>query len=393
MKILGIIVEYNPMHNGHIYQIKKAKELVNPDYTVVIMSGCFTEQGNISLIDKFKKAEIAIENEASLVIELPTIYATSSAEYFAGGAIDILNSMNCITHLAFGAECADLTQLKNIAHCLNTNEQNIILNCIHHSDKSIAAPVTTSKILNKYLCLEELEILKKPNNILAIQYLRCLQKLKSNIIPVVIQRGGVTHNSCEIHNNIASSTKIRTLFDNKEFNNISNLVPFQTYNSLLTVNQNYKQKLWDILKYEIIKLQPLGLRQIFEISEGLENRFYKYAEKSYNYDEFLNLVNTKRYTLGRIKRICVNILLSKTKETFDFLKDVQYVRVLKTSPEQNELLSIISSNSSIPVITKLSNYIPNNNLIKKSLELDILATKIHNIIFNNSANDLSNPIK
>lgn len=385
MKILAIIVEYNPMHNGHIYQIKKAKELVQPDYTIVIMSGNFTEQGNLSVINKFKKAELAIENGIDLVLELPSIYAISSAEYFSKGAVNILNSLNCVTHLAFGAECSSIYTLQNIANIINKYYDEITSNVKEYADKSNTSIKTRNIFLEKYLTYNELQQLSKPNNLLAIEYLRNLQLLNSNIEPVLIERMATTHNSMEITNNFASSTNIRKLIENDMKSDIVNLVPQNVFHNL--PNTKYIDKMWYILKYEITKLGKTGILNIHEVCEGLNNRIYDSAIISNSYTEFLNNVNTKRYTLGRIKRICIYILLGITEDNFKMLNNKYYARVLKISDNKKELLSITSQNANIPVITKVL-----QNNVNDNLTLDILATKIHNVIFEENTNDYTNNI-
>lgn len=395
MKILGIIVEYNPMHNGHIYQIEQAKKLINPDYTIIIMSGGFTEQGNLSVLDKFTKAEIAIQNGVDLVLELPTIYATSSAEYFAKGAVNILNNLNCITHLVFGAECSNIQTLKNIATTLNKYEKEIIQESKLNTNKNITMAKTRSEILNKYLNNEEIDCIDKPNNILAIEYLRNLELLNSKIEPVLIHRNTIQHNSTEFVNNIASSTAIRGLFQKQDLETIQKLVPSNVYNNLLKVNSKYLDTFWNILKYEIIKLGKNGIQNIYEVSEGLENRIIQYIEKSNSYEEFIQNIKSKRYTLGRIKRICINTLLGITKDTYKALSDVQYAKIIKFSNRAEKLVSHICKMSQIPVFSKITdNEIDKqNNNIKTSLELDILSTKIHNILFNENKNDYTNNVK
>lgn len=382
MKVLGIIVEYNPMHNGHIYQIEQAKKLVKPDYTIVIMSGPFTEQGNISLFNKSQKAELAIKYGTSLVLELPVIYATSSAEYFSKGAINILNSLGTITHLAFGAECGDLSKLLRIAQILLENEDVLIAKSKSYENKKINSAKTQAEVLSCVLSEEELGILKRPNNILAIQYLKNLLALKSNIEPILIKRTGTDHESLSIDGRFASSTAIRNMLKEKNAEGIKGTVPQNVFEKLLCVDQTYEERYWQLLKYEITKLNTSGLSKIHEISEGLENRIYTLALAANSYDEFLSLLQTKRYTLGRLKRICNNILLGITKDKANSLYGAYYARVLKASNNGIKLLTYFNKYSSIPVITSAKSANTTLYGVNSSLELDFLANKIHNLIFN-----------
>lgn len=382
MKVLGIIVEYNPMHNGHIYQIEQAKKLVNPDYTLVIMSGPFTEQGNISLFSKSLKAELAVKGGVDLVLELPVIYASSSAEYFSKGAINILNSLGVVTHLAFGAECTDLECLFNIARVLNENSEKIAVSCQTHKNKKINSAKTQAEVLKDMLSENELEILKKPNNILAIQYLKNLLALDSNITPMLIERTGTSHESLDTRGRFASSSAIRNMLKSKIVKGIESVVPQNVYKDLLHIDKLYEERYWQLLKYEITKLGTNGLSEIHEISEGLENRIYTLAINSTSFDEFLLSLQTKRYTLGRLKRICNNILLGITKDKANSLYGTYYARVLKANNSGINLLTNFNAHSSIPVITSAKSANTKSHNINSSLELDFLANKIHSLIFN-----------
>lgn len=384
MRVLGIIVEYNPIHNGHVYQIEEAKKLVDPDYTIVIMSGPFTEQGNISLFSKSLKAELAIRCGVDLVLELPVIYASSSAEYFSKGAINILNSLSVVTHLAFGAECTDLKCLLNIAKILIENEKVLIAKSKSYENKKINSAKTQAEVLKEMLSENELEILKKPNNILAIQYLKNILALGSNISPVLIKRIGAGHESLVVNGQFASSTAIRNLLKVGNITDIENVVPQNVFEKLLCVDKAYEERYWQLLKYEITKLNTSGLSKIHEINEGLENRIYALALTSNSYDEFLASLQTKRYTLGRLKRICNNILLGITKDKANSLYGAYYARVLKANNNGINLLASFNAHSSIPVITSAKSANTNSHNINSSLELDFLATKIHSLIFNTS---------
>ena len=387
MNIVGIIAEYNPMHNGHIYHIKKAKELANADFCIVIMSGSFTEQGNVAVLDKFTRAKIAIENGADLVIELPTIYATSSAEDFAKGAVNILNDLGCITHLAFGAEADDLDALKVIAKTCIDNEKQIISTTKEYLKQGITSAKARDNALKDFLSSKCYEMINKPNNILGIEYLKVLYALKSQIKPVLVERLNSSHNELKILNNskYTSSTAIRQTLSNSlvtledKLQKISSFIPQNILTELSKNTFKTNEKVWEILRYEILKLGKEGLKNIAEVTEGLENRLYDTTLISNSYFEYISNVKSKRFTLSRIKRICTYIILGITKDLKDTLKDVNYCRALKVKKTSLELLSLISNNATNTIITKLSDNIQDKN-ITKSIELDILANNIsHNI--------------
>ncbi|MBR5227563.1 MAG: nucleotidyltransferase [Clostridia bacterium] len=392
MKILGIIVEYNPMHNGHIYQIQKAKELINPDYTIVIMSGNFTQQGNLSVLNKFSKASLAVQNGVDLVLELPVVYATSSAEFFAKGAVTILNSLNSITHLVFGSECYNIQTLTSIAKKLNTNENKIINLIKKSNNKSKNIASIRSEVLKDFLTEEEIECIDKPNNILAIEYLKNLDKLNSTIEPVLINRVYSSHNSLEIANNHASSTLIRKCLNEKNFTTISSLVPQNVFEELKNTNLDIYDKFFYILKYEIIRLGKEGLNNIQEVAEGIENRIYDMAINSNNYNEFIKKMETKRYTLGRIKRICSNIILGITKGKFKSLCNVQYAKILKVNGSSKGIISLLTKSSSIPILANLNDNDYINQAERSSLAIDILSSKIYNILSGNNVTDYTNKL-
>lgn len=382
MNVLGIITEYNPMHNGHIYHIEEAKKITKADYVICVMSGSFTQQGNISVINKFKRAEIAIQNGIDLVIELPTVYATSSSEDFAKGAVNILNSLGIVTHIAFGSECKDITLLENIASKIVENEEYIHSQTSQNMQQGISAPNARDLVYKEILTDEEYLETSKPNNILGIEYITSLLRLKSKIKPVCIPRLNSCHSDTKTDNSsvFASSTAIRNeLALNKNcLENIQNFVPFSTLEMLKNSNIKLNENFFLLLKYKILILGKEEIKNIREVSEGLENRIISCIKDCNTYEDFIQSLKCKRYTLGRIKRICINILLGITKD-LDYT-DIYYARVLKISNKSINLLSLLE-NSSIDIITSL-NENKLNKLDKSILELlnlDILATNIREI--------------
>lgn len=382
MNVLGIIAEYNPMHNGHIYHIEEAKKITKADYVICVMSGSFTQQGNIAVIDKFKRAEIAIQNGVDLVIELPTIYATSSSEDFAKGAVNILNALGIVTHIAFGSECKDVSILKNISQKIIQNGEYINKKTSENMKLGISAPKARDTIFKEILSHEEYLEVAKPNNILGIEYITNLLRLKSKIKPVCIPRASSSHLDEKTDNSsiFASSTAIRNeLTLNKNcLENIQNFVPFSTLDILKNSNIKLNEDFFLLLKYKILILGKDGLKNIKEISEGLENRIISCIKNCNSYEDYIQKLKCKRYTLGRIKRICINILLGIRKD-IDYA-DVYYARILKISNKSVNLLSLLQ-NSSIDIITSL-NENKLNNLDKKVsdfLNLDILTTNIREI--------------
>ena len=391
MKIIGIIAEYNPMHNGHIYQINKAKKHFGADYVIVVMSGPFTQNGNISIVDKYTKASIAIENGADLIIELPTIYATSSSEYFAKGAVKILNELKIVDNILFGSECDNIAYLESIADKLIINKNNI-LNDISKESKTMTFASNRDKVLKNYLTIHEYNQISSPNNILGIEYIKNLIQLNSNISPLCITRQGTI-----------SSTKIREYLAIKEYNylNLNTTEAITKYiinnnidNVNIYENNNYLNKLYTIIRYKILSSTTKDLKQIYEVAEGLENKLIKEITTSITYEDFLNNVKSKRYTRARIKRILINILLNISKDFYDtnVINTPVYAHILKANNNGKDLLSKISKISNIKLLTSYKPNYLNKQLynvsteIKNLINLDIYANNIYSTIFNNNFN-------
>ncbi len=382
MNIVGIIAEYNPMHNGHVYHIKKARELTNADYVIVLMSGSFTEQGNIAVLDKFTRAKIAVECGADLVLELPTIYATSSAENFAKGAVNILNSLGCVTHIAFGAETQDIENLKKIASAKVEYEKEILEKKKQYLKDGITYANAEYLATMDFVAFDLKNVLEEPNNLLGVEYIKALISSRSQIKPVLVHRGKSSHKDNKISktSNYASSTAIREALDNT-LKEIASSVPENTFLALEKNGYKLNKNLWELLKFSILKLGKEGLKNIQDVSEGLENKLYDELLSSSSYNEYILNVKSKRYTLSRIKRVCIYILLGITKEKYKKLCNVNYARVLKIKDSSSNLLSLISIGNTT-YIPKVTDEIIDTlkDAEKESIYLDILANNIaHNI--------------
>ena len=230
-KVLGIIAEYNPFHNGHLYQIEEAKKQTGAEYVVAVISGNFAQRGNTSLVNKWIKTQMALENGIDLVIELPTVYSISSAENFAEGAIKILESLKIVDTLCFGTETGDFAALNNIANVLYNEPKEYITLLNHELGKGVSYPKARESALMMYLndIKRYANILSGPNNILAIEYLKALKKLKSEIKPFSIQRKKVYYNDEKIIDEFASSTAIRKLVSRQQYDDLRKVMPTNAY--------------------------------------------------------------------------------------------------------------------------------------------------------------------
>lgn len=391
MKVLGIITEYNPFHNGHKYHIEQAKKITGADYVVLVMSGSFTQTGNIALVNKFKRANIACRYGVDLVIELPTIYATSSAEYFSKGAINLLNELGIIDCICFGAEEESIEKLIDISDILIKNEQQIFKTIKNNTNKDLSFPkareLAISNIFSNLEKSEYLEILSKPNNILGIEYLKSLNILNSNIQPYLIKRDTlVNHNDVNIsdtNKSFTSATSIRNKLKEDINSDLSSYIPYYSNELLKTSKLCFNEDLFNLLKYKISSMNITDLKNIHEVTEGLENRIKETNIISKTYEELVRNIKTKRYTETKIKRILLNILLNITKDFFNenIQNNTTYAHIISLSNNGKILLSEISKKSKLNIFTSINDKILNNSKIDKDvidlLNLDIIATNIH----------------
>ena len=387
-KILAIIAEYNPLPNGHIYQLKKSKKLVNPDYSICIMSGNFVQRGDTSIIDKWSKAEAALKCGMDLVIELPVLYSISSAENFAEGSLKILNAFGNDITLSFGSECGDLDTLNNIANVLYDEPQEFTTILTHELSKGLSYPKARENALLLYLndVRKYANVLSDPNNILGIEYLKAIKRLKSKVNPITIKRIDAGYNSLKIKDRLASATAIRNLIKSNE--DVKKLMPSPSYN-ILSENIKHGKIVSSISVFEkeiIYTLRKMSVQEIAnlqDVSEGLENLIKQAANSCNNIEDLISSIKSKRYTRSRIQRILLYSILNITKKDIqDSCKIKPYIRVLGASQRGKILLSQIgNSKAKYPVITSVKKFMDTNNnkILKNMLEKDILASNIYTL--------------
>lgn len=394
-KVLGIIAEYNPFHNGHLYHIENSKTQSGADSIVAIITGNFTQRGNTSIVNKWEKTKMAISSGVDLVIELPTIYSLSSAENFAEGGIKILNELGIVDTISFGMENDNILDINNIANVLYSESKEYKEILKKELDSGIAYPLARQKALVTYLKDKKYEeILNGSNNILAIEYLKALKKLKSKIEPIGIKREKVFYNSRKIVDEYASATGIRQLLERKRIEEVARVVPRNTFNILLeNISRGTFVLDLSVFSKEIIyKLRCMNKKEIAnlpEVSEGLENLIKDSACKTNNIIELINLIKSKRYTQTRVQRILLYALLEITKEDLEMSKKViPYIRILGFNDKGKKLLSKISSKAT--VITSVKKFEDTNKNIKykRMLEIDKIATDIYTLGYNK--NSISN---
>lgn len=388
--ILGIISEYNPFHNGHVSHILQSKELCNADCTVCIMSGNFTQRGTPAIVDKWSRAKMALSNGIDIVIELPVIYSIASAEHFAYGAIKILDSLGIIDFLSFGSECGKLDVLDEIATVLHEQPKSYVTLLKHELSKGVSFPRARENALLIYLndVRRYANILSNPNNILGIEYLKALKKIKSSITPFTVKRDFAPHNSTIGFGNYASSSAIRQMLITED--DIKPFIPYETY-ELLKSCINYGKVVLDLSSFEkqiIYILRKMSVEEIAnlpDVSEGLENKIKNAANECNTIKELINIIKSKRYTETRIQRIVLYALLGITKQTLsDLYKISPYVRILGMNDKGKEFLSLLKyKNFKLPIITSVKEFLDNNNStsLRNMLAIDILATNIYTLGF------------
>ena len=366
MKTLGIIAEYNPLHNGHLYQMEKCREMAQADNIVVIMSGNFTQRGEAAVLDKWIRSRLAVENGADLVLELPFAYAVNSAEYFARGGVRILDALGCVTHLGFGAESDSLEQLQKIAKETADESPEFQALLQQYLAEGVTYARAREKATTELLGEDTAEHVQTPNNILAIEYLKQLHLCGSGIEPVMVTRKGAGYHAETPEGGFASATAIRRTLAPEER---KAFVPENVDKALAAApsQENYFQ----LIQSRILSSTPEQLAEVFSMSEGLENRMLDQIRRSRTLDEFVDNVKSKRYPETRIRRILCQMLVGL--KDFD---DEFYVRLLAASSRGTALLKQIKKNSAVQVITNINKVEQLPELIK----YDILAGDIYNVV-------------
>lgn len=388
MKVLGIIAEYNPFHNGHLYHLQESIRLVKPDFTVCVMSGDFMQRGEPAMADKWIRASVAVKNGIDLVLELPFAFACNNAEFFAMGAVDILNRIGCVTHLSFGSEAGQLSELVRTAEYIAFESHELKNSIRDYADQGMSYPRARYEAVKKCMGAGYSEVLKSANNILAVEYLKQLRLVGSAIEPVTVKRYGTGYHDRETYEDIASASAIRNkLGQTGRLDEVSEFLPVETYQVLQNIDRGVNISFNDFYKlliYKILTTDVPQLGSILSATEGLENRVKKAASESVDMDSLIKSVLSKRYTLTRIHRLLTHTLVGLDRDSFQYLLDhrVNYARVLAFSKNGASLLKMIKKEerSSIPVLTNINREISRDSEEWKLLKYDIAASDIYNLV-------------
>ena len=396
MKAVGLVTEYNPFHNGHLYHLNKAMELTGADISVAVMSGDFVQRGEPAVLDKYTRASMALNSGVNLVVELPVNYAVSSAESFAAGALKVLDYIKADS-IAFGSESGDIERLSKLAHVLCDNEDTLYKEISKYTANGISYAAARQKVVEKLTDKDTAAMLTSSNNILAVEYLKAIIKNNYAIKPYTIKRQGDSYNDTDIMSDYASATALR---GNLKADNISKYIPVKA-GLILSSNANYIYpdditealftRLLDILFASSYDKNVFieNVMQYPDVNKEIAGRLYKSAmdmitrtvqqrsesedNGAFSFGSLCEHIKTKEVPLSRIKRALVRITLGLDKKHMKKYSNAPYIKVLGFDKKGQEYLSYIRKTVEVPLITKTADY-------KEMLLDDIHAANIYNMI-------------
>jgi len=388
MKAVGIVVEYNPFHNGHYYHVTQSKIITNADVVIAVMSGSFLQRGEPALVSKWHRTKMALANGVDLVVELPYVFSTANAPLFAEGAIFLLDALKCDA-FSFGSEDGKIEPFLNTANLIEEHfeEYNSLIK------QFVSTGISYPQSL--YYAYEQLKQknqktyidLSKPNNILGHHYIAAAKKFNLSIQPVTIQRVHANyHDSVSKTSTIASATGIRReLFQKGTLNVISPYVPQSTYNELAEWQQQYKrfvdwEAFWPLLKYAIMRYRPENLTAFADVSEGIEYALIKHAKQSESFSQFMSGIKSKRYTWTRLQRMLTHIFTGITKEELHQFKTPSYIRLLGMTKKGQAYLSERKKQFELPLISRVA------QAKDSMLQIDIRASEMYALGVENISN-------
>ena len=400
MNILGIIAEYNPFHNGHRHHIEQSAAMSNSDAVIAVLGSNFTQRGDLAFMEKHIRAQTAVLNGVDLAIELPVVYSSASAEYFAFGGVSALVSTGLVTHIGFGCENAEIDKMNIIANELINESAEFVSFLKQTMSTGISYAKARIKALENVLGFP-VDFISKPNNILAVEYLKALKLLNSSILPCPVKRKGSGYNYEKLDNINASSSALRKFIYEKMNCSDSPAAPDEL---LSQIEPFVPQSVYDIIKEQMLSgnipdntkldihvltlLRTLGTENIANlpyVSEGLENRLIQAAEKSININEFYTLCNSSRYPNSRISRIIASLLTGVTASILDISKTngFPYLKVLAFNNKGADLLKQMKKTASVPVITKPSDLKKLSGFAAAVADVDARATDFYNLCLYN----------
>ena len=388
MRILGLITEYNPFHNGHLHHLAESKALTGADLTIAVMSGHFLQRGSLALTDKWLRAEMAVRSGVDLVIELPAIYACSSAEYFASGAVSLLHALGA-QDLCFGSEDGAIGPFLTTARIL-AEESPAFRNALRiHLDKGLSFPDAREKALRTVLDSGAAGM-AEPNNILGLEYCKAIMTQNISMTPHTIPRIGADYHSAEITGSICSATAIRQMVrSTDETPGFFSVMPTDAAKLMTRAytegNIASEERLFPIVQYLLRTLPQDKEPDISDSEHGLMNRLIQASRSAQGFDDLVRQAKTRRYTLTRIQRVLMALLLGIRSDTRECLGAPRYIRVLGSSDPGRHYLKTYRKDASLPVINNLARFSHKDSLLEEMLAYDILATDLFSMTLENPA--------
>lgn len=364
MTVNGIIAEYNPFHNGHFYQLSHSKQMTQADYTIVAISGNFMQRGEPALVNKYVRAEMALQCGADLVLELPSVYSVASAEYFARGGVSLLHKLGVVTYLCFGSECGDLDILTTIASILKEEPAQYSAALKQGLKRGLSFPAARNQALLQYRpdLQDSITVLATPNNILGIEYIKALLRTESPVIPRTIRRFGSDYHDQRFGDSYCSALALRqAILNGQTPEKLVKQMPAENISlfteALLESAPMESNDFSAVLHYKLLSEAEKGFSRYLDVNQELSDRIRNNLYRFKNFRSFCEILKTKDMTYTRISRCLMHILLNITKEEIQLcmtMGDIPYARVLGLRKEAQPLLSKIKEKSSIPLVTKLA---------------------------------------
>jgi len=381
LKAAGVVVEYNPFHNGHLYHLEAAREMSGADIVIAVMSGSFLQRGEPALVSKWSRAKMALMNGADLVFELPYQYSTQKAEVFADGAVKMLDAALCST-LCFGSESGEAEAFIKTVEYINDESETYDRLTRKHMQTGVSYPRAASLAMAELKAPEGVLSLSQPNNILGYHYVKSILSNKSGMRPLTVKRKSANYHDQDFASStIASATSIRkALFEGSGgLSSIKGYIPAISASVLEEYLEEFGafhswEMFWPYLKYRLLQASPAELNSIYEAEEGLENRLAGAAYKAQSFEEFMNAAKTKRYTWTRIQRLCTHILVNAKKEEMATEgKGPEYLRLLGMTDLGKRYLNMNKGDFKLPIVSRLSSF------TSKGIELDIRSSYIYSL--------------
>ncbi len=400
MKVVGLITEYNPFHNGHLYHINQSKELTGADYVVVVMSGNFVQRGTPAITDKYTRAKMALACGADLVLELPVCFATGSAEFFAHGAVSILHHLGFVDSICFGSECGSIPILSQIADFLLDEPVDFKETLTTSLKSGNTYPAARMHAMMKHFHSSDEhytpDILSSSNNILGIEYIKALIKLNSPMIPYTITRKSNQYHDKELdETGISSATSLRASYETwHDLNKLKPSIPDRIYSILksseLLSFPIVENDCSDLLYYKLLQEEIETLTSYADISEDLAKRIMNLLPNYTNFTDFALLLKSKQYTLTRINRAFLHILLNI--KAYPAGTVAPYIRVLGLKKQASQIIRNSTIEPQFPIITKVAdakNHLDSAGLFM--LQQDIQAANVYNrIVYSKFGTSIAN---